>query len=146
MSDRTYRLVVGTDGSDNAREALRVAVDLARRAEGRLRLVHVFQPLDHLDEMGQVHDFSALADRARERLEGEWSAPAREAGCSVETRLVHGSPAEALLDAAEDFEADFVVLGARGLGRLRSLMLGSTSSKALQASRCPVIIVPPPGR
>lgn len=136
-------LVVGMDGSANADRALALAIDLALRTDGRLVLVHVFEPLAHLEQMAGVHDFAALAEGARAQLAAEWSEPARRAGIEHELRLVHGSPAEALLDVADAVDASFVVLGARGRGRLEGLLLGSTSSKAVQASRRPVIVVPP---
>ncbi len=137
-----YVVVVGTDGSENAAKAVDVAAEMAARSGGKVVLVHVFEPLAHLQEMDKGETFADLADQARETLNGEWAQPVRDAGVTVEAKLVHGSPAEAVLDVADEVGADFVVVGARGLGRLKMLMLGSTSSKMVQASRRPVVVIP----
>ncbi len=136
-----HTVVVGTDGSVNAARAVQVAARLAGD-DGRLVLVHVFEPLAHLSEMGSGSDFASLEEEAATSLDGEWSEPAREEGVDPDTRIVHGSPAEALLDVADAESADFLVIGARGLGRLKSLMLGSVSSKVVQTSTRPVVVVP----
>lgn len=138
-----YTVVVGTDGSKNAQNAVELAGAMALRTGGRVVLVHVFEPLAHLEDMNNGHSFADLAEKTRATLAGSWSEPVRNAGAEFETRLVHGSPAEAIMDVADEVDADFVVAGARGLGRLKMLMLGSTSSKMVQASRRPVVIVPP---
>lgn len=136
-----YKVVVGTDGSANAALAVSVAARLAG-GDGRLMLVHVFEPLAHLGDAGSAGDFATIELDTAATLAGAWSEPARAEGVEPETRIVHGSPAEALLDVAEAESADFVVIGARGLGRLKMLMLGSTSSKVVQASTRPVVVVP----
>lgn len=67
---------------------------------------------------------------------------AHDAGVEeVSTRLRDGDYADAILDTAEDIGADLIVLGRRGLGRVRSLVLGSVSNKVLQAAPCSVLAV-----
>lgn len=140
----SYTIVVGTDGSDNGQRAVAAAADLGSRLEGRLVLVHAFEPLAHLDRIGPNANFADVEDEVSQVLEEEWAAPARDRGVAVETRVAHGVPAEVLLDVADEEEADLVVVGARGLGRLKVLTMGSTSSKVVQASRRPVLVVPAP--
>jgi nucleotide-binding universal stress UspA family protein len=62
----------------------------------------------------------------------------------VTTRTVRGRPAQVLVDASE--HADLLVIGPRGLGGLRGMVLGSTGHHCAAHSRCPVVIVHPPQR
>ena len=70
----------------------------------------------------------------------------REAGVEHEIEVAAGDPAHTLIDVLENFGCDMVVMGARGLGTLRSAMLGSVSHEVLHAAQVPVLIVkqPPP--
>ncbi len=141
----TYTIVVGTDGSDNAQRAVEVAADLASRLGGEVVLVHTFEPLAHLDRLGPDGGFSEVEAQVTETLENEWAAPVRDRDVGLRTRVAHGSPAEVLLDLADEEDADLIAVGARGIGRLQMLTMGSTSSKVVQASTRPVLVVPTPG-
>ena len=77
-----------------------------------------------------------------ERLLKDASITARENGApSVEGMLREGSPAEAILEAAEQVNADLIVLGTRGLSDLKGLLLGSVSHKVIQLSSCSCLVV-----
>jgi nucleotide-binding universal stress UspA family protein len=81
-------------------------------------------------------------DEIRDRFENRWCAPL--AGLRYRTELRYGSPVGAILDLADETDADMIVLGSRGLGGFPELLLGSTSSQVSQHSRRPVLIVPIP--
>lgn len=137
-----YRIVIGTDGSPDAQYAVTKTGELAVRLSAEVVLVHAYEPLAHLEELDGGRDLSAVeADTAR-RLEEEWSAPLAALGVPTETRIAHGVAAEVLCDVADEFEADLIVVGARGLGRLESLLLGSTSSRVVNSSTRPVLVIP----
>jgi len=59
----------------------------------------------------------------------------------VHTEILEGAPAEAILDVANARKSDLIVMGSRGLGRLRGALLGSQSQKVVQHAPCPVLIV-----
>ncbi len=140
MSVRT--IVVGIDGSQGSRRALEWACALASQLDARAVLVHAFEPLSHLGELAPPYDFVAAEQEARTLLEGDWSAPARDAGLDADIRLRHGVPHEVIIDTADDAGADLIVVGTRGLGTFRGMALGSTSLKLTHTSRRPVTIVP----
>jgi nucleotide-binding universal stress UspA family protein len=78
---------------------------------------------------------SQVLDRAVQR--------ARSAGVSVvEGRIGWGDPAEVIIEAAQRLQADSIVMGRRGLGRLQGLLLGSVSQKVATHAQCVVILVP----
>lgn len=77
-----------------------------------------------------------------QRLLKNAAATAREHGAaSVEVMLCEGNPAEAILDAAGEVDADLIVLGTRGLSNLKELLLGSVSHRVIQLSPCSCLVV-----
>ncbi|HSK15401.1 MAG TPA: universal stress protein [Gaiellaceae bacterium] len=153
------RVVVGVDGSPGASAALRFALDEARLRGAVLHVVHAWRvplyaaapepgfvgmpaPTAELDEEVE----QALAEDAERALAGALTELRRETGddLGVEARAeaIRGAPAHVLLEAAED--ADLLVLGARGLGGFKGLLLGSVSQQCVQHARCPTTVVPSP--
>jgi len=136
------RIVVGTDGSDNARRALAWAASLAAACGAEVVAVHclglLFHPTATDLEPAQPH-----REEIRALLDGEWTAPLRDAGVVHHGELRDGSPVTVLLAVADDVDADLVVVGSRGVGGFAGLLLGSTSTQLVQHSPRPVLIVPP---
>jgi len=135
-------VVVGVDSSAGARRALEWAAAEAALRSSALRIVHVAQPVDATgfsDVLGEV----VVAD---ERLDAEAAtADAVERAVAghpgeVERLVVSGSPAAELVAAADG--ASVLVVGSRGLGGFRGLLLGSVSRAVLHAAACPVVVVP----
>ena len=72
------------------------------------------------------------------------NAAVKEVGdvpCEVNTEIIEGDPATAIIDVAATRKSDLIVMGSRGLGRLAGLLLGSTSQKVVSHAACPVLIV-----
>jgi len=135
-------IVVGVDGSDNAGSALRWAAELAAQTGGSLLVVHVFEPLDHLDELGPSTDFVDIEEAARRRVGAEWCAPCVTLGVEFDVTVVEGDPAEALAAVAADASADLIVVGSRGGSGFLRFAAGSTSTKLVHISDRPVAVIP----
>ena len=139
-------IVVGVDGSETASEALRLAAAEAELHRARLRIVVVWQASAVAYGGGFVPfddgAFDVLRDRAQS-VADDAAATVAELAPAVECAAVvlNGQPAEALLGASED--ADLVVVGSRGLGGFKRLMLGSVSDQVVHHSVCPVLVVHP---
>jgi nucleotide-binding universal stress UspA family protein len=137
------RIVVGVDGSESARRALQWAVAEARRREASVDVVHGWQvPFAVPSPLaGLPLDDDFLEKEARAELDriiegaGEVDQPV-----PVEGLLVRGGAARAVLDAAQG--ADLVVLGTRGLGGFRGLLLGSVTHQVAHHVGCPMVVVP----
>lgn len=136
------RILVGTDGSDNARRASSWAAALAAACDAEVVAVHCLGLLFH-PSASDVEPAQPHRDEITALLDGEWTAPLRDAGVRHRTELRDGSPVSVLLAAADDVDADLVVVGSRGVGGFPGLLLGSTSTQLAQHSTRPVLIVPP---
>jgi nucleotide-binding universal stress UspA family protein len=129
------RIVVGTDGSDNAASAVACAADLARATGADLVVVCAVGLLATAASPGTHREIN-------EQLEGEWTEHARLPGVRMQTEVRDGNPVQVLLAVADDVDADLIVVGSRGFGGFPELLLGSTSTQLAQHSRRPVLIVP----
>lgn len=139
MSVRT--ILVGVDDSPGSLAALRWAADLAGPLQASLVLLHVYEPLAHVGELQPGLDLRALRERTEASLQAVCAAQLQ--GRGVEHRLMvrEGLPLDVLVDVADELSADLIVVGARRLGRVEALLLGSTSSRLAQRTRRPVVVL-----
>ena len=133
-------IVVGYDGSDSARAALLFAARQAGSA-GRVFIVHAYElPPDFL---GWPNYDDLLSERRRQAQAVLDALPLDEelAGPDYHVELIGGPAAEAIAEVARVRRADEIVVGARGLGRVRAL-LGSVSHELLHVADRPVVVIP----
>jgi len=139
-------IIVGVDGSDHSRYALDWAVREAAVRHAPLTVLAVQQPYVSYWATPVVYPVTPdLIEEARERAQKETDAALDEQAPgarppSVTVTALFGLPAEELLDAAAD--ADLLVVGSRGAGGFRRLLLGSVSTQVTQHARCPVVVIP----
>jgi nucleotide-binding universal stress UspA family protein len=138
-------IVVGVDGSDGAREALRFALQEARLRAAGVRIVAARSAPDAGNGGESVPPDRELVDRLgrdpRRTVERALEAAGDFADdIQVETLIREGAPAPVLLEEAQD--ADLLVVGTRGLGGFRGLLLGSVSQQCAHHAPCPLVIVP----
>ena len=132
-------IVVGYDGSDCSKQAIRVAIEVGK-AYGEKVIVAFGYELNPV--AGEMHDYhAALRELAGKRLE-EALALSADAGTEVEAVIVERAPAQALSELATERDARVIVVGTRGESPLRGALLGSTPHKLLQLSDRPVLVVP----
>jgi nucleotide-binding universal stress UspA family protein len=138
------RVVVGVDGSTQASHATKWAAGLARAVDAEVIAVHALGLL-HRSTTGAVVGSDTHREEIRREFEDSWCAPLRDAGVAYRAALREGNPVTALLESVDEFHADLVVVGSRGVGGFPGLLLGSTSTQLAQHMRRPVVIVPEPG-
>ena len=141
------RIVVGTDGSNTASEAVRQATEMARAMGAKLELVSAYEPVPQerlREEAGEVPGDVAPYVGPREdvnvTLEAA-STPAGEAGVQVTTHAREGDPADAILDVAEELKADVIVVGNKGMTGAKRFLLGSVPNKVSHHAPCSVMII-----
>lgn len=131
-------LVVGYDGTDGARAALDEAVSLAADLDAGIHLVFAFSAPRIGGELRDLDE--AIAERGHAVLEhGEHQASAK--GATVTTGFIKADPAEGLLQAADEKDARYIVVGSYGERPLTSALLGSTPTRLLHLSERPVLVV-----
>lgn len=146
-------ILVGTDGSDDAVEAARRALAVLAAAD-TVTLVCVAEPPPEAsaglesgfaggvatpEELERAH---AAAD-AEARAALERTAAVVPAGPAVELRVEAGDPGPVLVRLARDLGADAVVVGTRGRGAVKRMLLGSVSTHVANHAPCPVVVVGP---
>jgi nucleotide-binding universal stress UspA family protein len=140
------KILLPVDGSDLALEAVQLAVRMRGEGLGLTAVLANVQEPANLYELLMVHDADAM-DRAcaQAGLHALQSAAAvlDAAGVPYECEVAKGDPAHTIVEMAERFGCDMIVLGARGTSALRSAMLGSVANEVLHASGVPVVIVKP---
>jgi nucleotide-binding universal stress UspA family protein len=140
-------IVVGTDGSPTAREAVRQAIVLAGRLGSRVEIVSAYEPVPAArlrEEAQQVPADLQWMVNPREDVDATLraaAAEAREAGVEVETYARQGDPADAILDVAEERGADLVVVGNKGMTGAKRFLLGSVPNKVSHHAPCSVLII-----
>ncbi len=140
-------IVVGTDGSDTAGEAVRQASELARSVGASLHLVSAYEPVSNQrlrEERQQVPGDLEWMVNAREDVEAtlrEASGSLEDAGVAVDTYAREGDPADAILDVAEEQNADLIVVGNKGMTGAKRFLLGSVPNKVSHHAPCSVIII-----
>ena len=142
-------ILIAVDGSRHAERALEEAVDLARQSNGLLTVMTVVPDIAPWVFVGgygglvppvSLNELQEQNRREHERmLESEVNRVAPD--LAVRKVVVQGAPAQAIVTQAQTGGHDLIVMGSRGRGELRSLLLGSVSHHVLQASPIPVLVV-----
>ncbi len=137
------KILVAVDGSQHSNKAIKEAIKVAKFTGGQVTLIHVY-PLEPLastivspsQELYKIvqNDAKTLMGEAKKLAETE--NPAK----SVTGLLLEGDAAEQIVKTAHKDSYDLIVIGARGLGKLSGLILGSVSQGVVKDSPCPVLI------
>ena len=140
-------IVVGVDGSENARRALAWAVAHAASRGDTLRVIHawMYPGVDFpLNRAVETPDVDTLLRGAEQLLANEIAAVAVPYDVTIDLEVRRGKAAEVLVN--ESSEADLVVIGSRGVGGFSGLLVGSVGNQVVHHALCPVVIIPPSER
>jgi nucleotide-binding universal stress UspA family protein len=138
-------VLVPTDFSPYADQALAYAIELAPLLQARLTLLHAVHavPLWVEGDMGRALPdvyLRELEAHARQELE-QRQQRVREAGIQGNSMLVHGIPFQSIVDAAREQKIDLIVMGTHGRTGLQHVLLGSVAEKVVRLAPCAVLIV-----
>ena len=142
-------ILVGTDGSETARTAVRSAIELARQLGAALHIVSAYEP-PSVQRLRGAGDTASTSER-------EWAVSphadvialledarreAQQAGLeAVETFARQGDAADAILDVAEEQRSGLIVVGNKGMTGAKRFLLGSVPNKVSHHAPCSVLIV-----
>jgi nucleotide-binding universal stress UspA family protein len=141
-------IIVGIDGSVHSRRALEWAISEAAIRRMPLTVLTVQQavagywgPVIYPQDLDFVEQAAKVAQEETDDILEKLDAGSRPPSVSV--RAVMGLPADEILTAAQD--ADMIVVGSRGAGGFKKLLLGSVSSQVTHHAHCPVVVIPAEG-
>ena len=138
------RILCPTDFSACSIGALREAVDLAAMTEAEVCLVHVFQDPAYMLPLGgyagPLSDVIAdLRDRGAQELE-TLADQFREKGARITTLLMQGAPYKAIVDRAQEWKADLIVMGTHGRTGVERALAGSVAERVTRLAPCSVLV------
>lgn len=138
------RILVATDFSELAEKATGWALELARRYEARVDLVHAWSP-PLVGSPEGVSPVSAVLINDLEREAKQAMTRAleryRTAGVALEGTVVCSDPRDAVVETAEKLKADLVVIGTHGRRGLKRALMGSVAEAVVRTAPCPVLVV-----
>ena len=126
----TKKILVPVDGSDQARKAIDFAANLAKQNDATIHLLHVYKLPIIPEGMGEYVisdriELQALGDQIISLAQDEVR---KKGGQHIEATVMEGDPAERIIAYAKDHDVDMIVMGNRGLGSFKGLLLGSVSN------------------
>jgi nucleotide-binding universal stress UspA family protein len=143
-------MVVSLDGSELSKKAMEVAIQLAAEQKSILYFLHVVKevtvPPYVMGEMAYSNrdydtELNDILHREGEELLRLAKEQAKEKGVTARKVMLTGDPAMEIIDFIKEHDIQLVVMGSRGLGPIKEMMLGSVSHKVAQLAPCPVMIV-----
>jgi nucleotide-binding universal stress UspA family protein len=140
-------IVVGTDGSETANSAVKQAIDLAKAVGASVQLVSAYEPVSDSrlrQEQQQAPDDLQWMINPREDVDStleDAKTQAEEAGIDVQIHARQGDPADAILDVAEETNADLIIVGNKGMTGAKRFLLGSVPNKVSHHAPCSVLII-----
>jgi nucleotide-binding universal stress UspA family protein len=144
MNHFPTRILLATDGSEDAAVATRAAMDLAERSGSELHVMHAFEfipPREYMSVALRLHSPSDFSRHGRRLLDEQVERIEDAGGAVAGVHLKTGSPVDQILYASEELEAGLVVVGRRGLGGVKRLLMGSVSEGVVHHVRCPVLVL-----
>jgi nucleotide-binding universal stress UspA family protein len=134
------KILVAFDGSDHARKAVAMARELANNMQSDVWIVVAYDPLpSYLGKPNMQAAIDSRLDQAKAQMEDAIREMGKISG-KLTREVIEGPASEAILNVAEVRNIELIVMGTRGLGSLKGLLIGSTSQKVLSHAECPVLL------
>ena len=144
------KILFATDGSKHSQKAVEFTAEMASRYEARVYIIHVVAkptiPPELLEYVSaeeiEEPPVSVYLDKIGQQLTDKCASEFKSKGVGeCQPMVLRGDPAEMILDFADNHEIDAIVMGSRGLGPLKSRLLGSVTRKVIHGAHCTCIIV-----
>lgn len=143
MDNFPTKMLVATDGSEEAELALQTAVTLAKSAASELHVIHVLPVDEGIPYPAEVlkREAEETEQQARDFLNRQVQRVRDEGLVAAESYYRKGRPANEIVKLSEELGVDLVVVGSRGLGGIRRALMGSVSDSVVRYAPCPVMTV-----
>lgn len=136
-------ILVPVDGSDNSYRALDAALLFSEKLGSNITAVHVMEqvPITHIGSEKLLSEFLEAYKKENQDILSKCSEIATQKGLTIKTLLLQGNPASVILDYSKQEKFDLLIMGSRGMGKFKELILGSVSSKIVHHSPCAVLLI-----
>ena len=136
-------ILVPVDGSDNSYKALDTALILSEKLGSNITVVHVMEqvPITHIESEKLLSELLEAYKKEKQDILSKCSEIAHQKGLTIKTHLLQGNPASVILDYSKKEKSDLLIMGSRGMGKFKELILGSVSSKIVHHSACAVLLI-----
>ena len=135
------RILVAVDGSESAKKAFEKSIFLAQKCNSRLDVIHVVLDSTYSGDSATTFELIEELKENGTKLLEQCKTLAIKNNVMVQTLLELGDHAQVIIDVANKNNYDLNIMGSRGLGAFKELLLGSVSFKVMHHARCPVMIV-----
>ncbi|NPA16594.1 universal stress protein [Persephonella sp.] len=140
-----HKILIGYDGSDSSKKALKKAIELAKLTGGELHIVGVVRPFEFaaIDYISpeEIEEYEKEEISKEERFLKEARDIALENGVDAITKVMEGEPAEELMAYADEQGCDLIVVGHRGVGGFKRMILGTTAGNLVKYANQSVLVV-----
>lgn len=137
------KILVPVDGSDNSYKALEAALILSEKLGSNISVVNVMEqvPITHIESEKLLSELLEAHKKENQEILSKCSEIAHQKGITIKSVLLQGNPAPVILDYSKKENFDLVIMGSRGMGKFKELILGSVSSKIVHHSPCAIMII-----
>ena len=137
------KILVPVDGSDNSYRALEAALVLSEKLGSNISVVNVMEqvPITHIESEKLLSELLEAYKKENQEILSKCSEITRQKGITIKSVLLQGNPAPVILDFIRKENFDLVIMGSRGMGKFKELILGSVSSKIMHHSPCAIMIM-----
>jgi len=136
------KILIANDGSEGAKQALKIAIDLAKKYNAELHSISVEEGVPHYAAtIGEVEEFKKEANGYFERINSEAVEIAQKDGIKLYTKVQAGHEVETIVRHAKEGKFDLLVIGFMGHSKIFGRIWGSTSQNITKLSPCTVVVV-----
>ena len=136
------KILIANDGSEGAKHALKIAIDLAKKYNAELYSISVEEGVPHYAAtIGEVEEFRKEANEFFKKINDEAIEEARREGIELQSKVQAGHEVETIVNYAKQGQFDLLVIGFMGHSKIFGRVWGSTSQNITKLSPCTVVVV-----
>ena len=137
------KILIAVDGSEVSYRALHAALFLSEKLGSKITAIHVMEnvPPVYIESQKVLDELLEARKNESQKILDECSLIATKKGITLTTNLLEGDPASTILEFSQSEKYDVIIIGSRGIGQFKKLLLGSVSSKVIHHSSCPVLLI-----
>lgn len=137
------KILVPIDGSENSKRAFSYATYLSKNLKGEITILNIADapPTVYVQSQKVLDELLEKYSKAREKVFDEYRELAQGENIVIKTKVVFGDPGQAIVEFSLKGEFDVIVIGNRGMGQLKEMVMGSVSKTVVHDAKCPVLLV-----